>query len=107
MTNIEEGNDNPFDEVYSDAESSEEEEAKDTVGGLSPDKPVVNKEFASAKRFLSVSSQNFLRSSTMRKDSSPQVTKMLKEKLIELGKMTERVVKVEKLLCETLENLDV
>ena len=43
----------------------------------------------------------------MSKDSSPQVVSMLKEKLIELGKMTERVVKVEKLLCETLENLDV
>ena len=43
----------------------------------------------------------------MRKDNNPQVVSMLKEKLIELGKMTERVAKVEKLLCETLENLDV
>ena len=34
------------------------------------------------------------------------MTNMLKEKLVELGKMTERVVKVEKLLCETLENMD-
>ena len=43
----------------------------------------------------------------MTKESNPQVVSMLKDKLIELGKMTERVVKVEKLLCETLENMDV
>ena len=43
----------------------------------------------------------------MRKDASPQMTQMLKEKLVELGKMTERVMKVEKLLCETLENMDI
>ena len=59
MTNIEEGNENnPFDavETYSDAESSEDEESKDTVGGLSQEKPTVNKDFANAKRFLSVTS---------------------------------------------------
>ena len=108
VTNIEEekDNDSPFE--MSDEESNSDEESKDTVpDSLSKDKPTVSKEFANAKRFLSVTSQNFLRSNTMRKDSNPQVVSMLKEKLIELGKMTERVVKVEKLLCETLENLDV
>ena len=98
--------DNPFggDELS----SSEEEETKDTVPeNLAKDKAEVNASFANANRFLSTTSQNFLRSSTMRKDNNPQVVSMLKEKLIELGKMTERVVKVEKLLCETLENLDV
>ena len=35
------------------------------------------------------------------------MTQMLKDKLVELGKMTERVIKVEKLLCETLENMDI
>ena len=119
VVNIEkEESGNPFeDDVYSGAEESseesQEEESKDKVGSLvptssnsEPKKPVVNKDAQRATRFLSVSSQNFLRSNSMRKDASPQMTQMLKEKLVELGKMTERVVKVEKLLCETLENMD-
>ena len=119
MVNIEkEESGNPFeDDVYSGAEESseesQEEESKDKVGSLvpssansEPSKPVVNKDAQRATRFLSVSSQNFLRSNSMRKDASPQMTAMLKEKLVELGRMTERVVKVEKLLCETLENMD-
>ena len=106
VVKIEEESANPSGDDDLSSEEELGEEAKDTVpGDLSKEKDKAS--FANAKRFLSATSQNFLKSSTMRKDNNPQVVSMLKEKLIELGKMTERVSKVEKLLCETLENLDV
>ena len=40
-------------------------------------------------------------------NSKPAAFKLYKQRLVELGKMTERVDKVEKLLCANLENLDI
>ena len=43
----------------------------------------------------------------MESGSKPAAFKLYKQRLVELGKMTERVDKVEKLLCANLENLDI